>query len=218
MKVAVGGIFLLALSSLRSALPISAGSTTTSHQSEDALVYAPAPEYPLRARIDYVEGTVTLKVVVDWETGAVRNVSIVQSSGHEVLDKAGMESLRQWRFKPHTIETLNIPLVFELKGGFNGQLKTARAHAVFSPSPVYSFRARHDLLQGEGTYLLTIDYDSGRVMNVNVLRSTNSGVLDEAALKAFRQWRFGPRTLRKLTIPLRFSFFDEKRTRNNAGY
>ena len=63
-----------------------------------------------------------------------------------------------------------------------------------------------------------IDYDSGAVTEVNVLRSTDSVLLDEAAVGAFRQWRFTPRTLRTLRVPLRFSFHDEAHTHNNAGH
>ncbi|MBA3544541.1 MAG: TonB family protein [Chthoniobacterales bacterium] len=159
-----------------------------------------------------------LRAGVDAATGSVVRVSVVQSSGYKNLDGAAVRALRQWRFKPHTVEWFVVPFTFALKGGFNQQLEAARAHALASPSPRYPLRARYDLLQGEGVYEFMIDYDSGEVTKVNVLRSTDSVLLDEAAVSAFRQWRFTPRTLRTLRVPLRFSFYDEAHTHNNAGH
>ncbi len=182
-----------------------------------ALLYAPAPEFPRQPRFDHVEGTVRLHATVDRQTGTVSTVSIEQSSGHQSLDNVAVRTLRQWRLKPQTLASFSIPFTFILKGGFNQQLESARTHALFSPSPKYPLRARCDLLQGEGIYRFEIDYDSGLVRRVETQKTTGSGLLDQAAVKAFRQWRFVPRSIATLTVPLRFSFYDEEHTRSNSG-
>lgn len=59
----------------------------------------PGIPYPRRARRRGLEGTVELKFLVTRE-GSVERVSIVRSSGHEVLDKAAKAAIARWRFSP----------------------------------------------------------------------------------------------------------------------
>jgi len=55
------------------------------------------PTYPTIARRRSWEGTVLLGIDCDAE-GVVQFVSVVRSSGHEVLDDAAVAAVRQWRF------------------------------------------------------------------------------------------------------------------------
>lgn len=55
------------------------------------------PTYPTIARRRRWEGTVVLGIDCD-ATGVVRRVTVVRSSGHEVLDDAAVAAVRQWRF------------------------------------------------------------------------------------------------------------------------
>lgn len=65
-----------------------------------AYVSAPAPAYPRVAVSGRMQGTVTLRVLVD-ETGKPVDVVIESSSGHAVLDKAARDQvLAKWRFQP----------------------------------------------------------------------------------------------------------------------
>ena len=60
----------------------------------------PAPRYPRQAVRAGLEGTVTLRVLVD-EQGWPRSVEIEQSSGHRELDRSAREHvLAKWRFHP----------------------------------------------------------------------------------------------------------------------
>lgn len=55
------------------------------------------PTYPTIARRRGWQGTVLLGIDCD-ATGIVQDVTVVRSSGHEVLDAAATAAVRQWRF------------------------------------------------------------------------------------------------------------------------
>lgn len=60
----------------------------------------PAPRYPRQAIRAGLQGTVTLRVLVD-EQGWPRSVEIERSSGHRELDRSAREHvLAKWRFHP----------------------------------------------------------------------------------------------------------------------
>lgn len=86
-----------------------------------AYVAAPAPAYPRIAKASRMQGTVTLRVLVD-ETGKPLDVLIETSSGHAVLDKAARDQvLAAWRFRPATANGqavkawARIPVSFDLR-------------------------------------------------------------------------------------------------------
>jgi len=80
----------------------------------------PPPEYPPVARRRGYEGTVVLDVLVDRE-GRVRDLSVSQSSGHGVLDRAATKAVKDWLFEPGrrgdvTVDMwVEVPLTFRLK-------------------------------------------------------------------------------------------------------
>ena len=59
----------------------------------------PPPAYPRVARRRGCEGTVLLEVLVT-EKGRVGERRVVESSGHEPLDKAALQAVKDWRFSP----------------------------------------------------------------------------------------------------------------------
>ena len=80
----------------------------------------PKPAYPALAKRMGLEGTVRLKVLISREGSALK-IEIAQSSGHEILDKAATEAVRNWRFTPAhqgdspVDEWVQVPVVFRLK-------------------------------------------------------------------------------------------------------
>jgi protein TonB len=60
------------------------------------------PKYPRLARKKGYEGTVVLDVLVD-ENGKVEDLSLFKSSGHAILDKTAISSVKKWLFEPGTI-------------------------------------------------------------------------------------------------------------------
>jgi len=59
----------------------------------------PPPRYPRSARRRGYEGSVLLEVKV-LKDGSVGDLRVLTSSGHSVLDKAAVKSVRKWVFEP----------------------------------------------------------------------------------------------------------------------
>lgn len=57
------------------------------------------PRYPAEARARRLEGTVLLLVSID-VAGQVTGIGLLQSCGHQVLDRAALAAVRAWRFNP----------------------------------------------------------------------------------------------------------------------
>jgi protein TonB len=72
----------------------------------------PAPEYPQEAREKGLEGTVVISIVTD-ESGAVKEATLVTSSGHTVLDVAALSAVKQWKLSPS--QTVEAPIVFRFQ-------------------------------------------------------------------------------------------------------
>lgn len=59
----------------------------------------PPPEYPGIARKRGYQGTVVLEVLVD-QNGRVGDLRLFASSGHSILDRSAMASVKGWLFEP----------------------------------------------------------------------------------------------------------------------
>jgi len=80
----------------------------------------PSPEYPGLARKRGYQGTVFLEALVGAD-GNVKDLRLLVSSGHPMLDKSALESVKKWVFKPgmrggQRVEMwVRIPIRFQLK-------------------------------------------------------------------------------------------------------
>ena len=80
----------------------------------------PPPEYPRLARKRGYQGTVVLEVLVD-QNGRVGDLRLFTSSGHSILDKKAMASVKEWLFEPGMKGDkkldmwVRVPVRFELK-------------------------------------------------------------------------------------------------------
>lgn len=80
----------------------------------------PAPAYPMAARRAGEQGTVMLRVLVTTE-GLPARVDLQKSSGSAHLDRAAIETVKGWRFKParrgnEAVEGwVDVPVVFNLR-------------------------------------------------------------------------------------------------------
>src|SRR5947199_8536034 len=79
--------------------------------------------------------------------------------------------------------------------------------AIYTPKPVYRPEWTKQGLTGKGVVLVTIDKQTGMVTGARMLNSTGNQQLDGAALQAYSQWRFDPRTVAvsQLKIPIEFA-------------
>src|SRR5207247_5307313 len=79
--------------------------------------------------------------------------------------------------------------------------------AIYTPKPVYRPEWTKQGLTGKGVVLVMIDKQTGMVTDARMLTSTGNQQLDGAALQAYSQWRFDPRTVAvsQLKIPIEFA-------------
>lgn len=70
--------------------------------------------------------------------------------------------------------------------------------------PEYPFEALRSHITGHGILFGLVDYKAGIVISVRMEKSTGSKILDQAALSAFRQWRFKSRTTRQFRVPINY--------------
>jgi TonB family protein len=80
----------------------------------------------------------------------------------------------------------------------------AKQMTLSAPQPNYPLAARQNRIQGSGIFKLVLVKD-GRVDSIQVIKSTKSKLLDDAAEKALRQWRFEPGLLKEISVPVRFT-------------
>ena len=95
-------------------------------------------------------------------------------------------------------------------GGASGGGSFVPARYARCPAPIFPDEARKAKIGG--TVLLLVEVDgNGRPVNVALRRSSGHEVLDAAALRAVRNWRFEPARLdgkpvdAKLEVPVRFA-------------
>jgi len=82
---------------------------------------------------------------------------------------------------------------------------SAKVLATHAPRPEYPYEARRQRITGSGTVAMMIDPGSGNVRTASILQSTGSPFLDNAALTAFRRWRFKPGTVSSVSCPVTFT-------------
>jgi len=76
------------------------------------------PNYPREARDTGLTGKGVAVIKIDPQTGYVTSAWMQKSTGHKSLDSTAVFAFRQWRFKPRTATTLEIPIQFTPKGVF----------------------------------------------------------------------------------------------------
>jgi len=81
----------------------------------------------------------------------------------------------------------------------------AKALAVYAPPPEYPYEARSRHITGSGVVVMNVDTSSGLVTAASMAQNIGSPILDNAAMSAFRQWRFKLGTVAKVRMPITFT-------------
>jgi periplasmic protein TonB len=71
------------------------------------LISSTPPMYPMLAKSQHVEGNVRIDALVD-ESGKVSSMKVV--SGPTLLQQAAMDSIRQWKYQPATLDGKAVPM------------------------------------------------------------------------------------------------------------
>ena len=84
-------------------------------------------------------------------------------------------------------------------------LGAVRALVMYAPRPVYPYEARRQRITGSGIALLTVDSVDGNVVDVRMVQSCGSSILDNATLDAFQRWRFKPGSVERVQVPITYT-------------
>jgi TonB family protein len=77
------------------------------------LVFTPAPRYPLEARFhDSFARSGRYRLNFD-ANGTVKSIQVLRSTGSEILDRAAVNGLQQWRAEPGREGFVIVPLTFQ---------------------------------------------------------------------------------------------------------
>src|SRR5947209_5533091 len=75
--------------------------------------------YPMEARGRHQTGNGVFIRHVSPQTGEVTSIDVQKSTGYQLLDDSVLRACKHWRFKPHTIATVRLPVTFSMShGGF----------------------------------------------------------------------------------------------------
>ncbi|HYJ05150.1 MAG TPA: energy transducer TonB [Chthoniobacterales bacterium] len=80
----------------------------------------------------------------------------------------------------------------------------SRRDVVHMVSPRYPHKLQASRIGGTGVFRMAIDFKTGKVTKVAVVKSTGSDPLDREAVFALRQWRFKPGRLSQADMPITF--------------
>jgi periplasmic protein TonB len=83
-------------------------------------------------------------------------------------------------------------------------MSSAKALATYAPRPQYPYEARSRHVTGSGVCVVEVA-PSGSVSSASMSQSIGNSILDNAAVSAFRQWRFKPGSVSKVKIPITFT-------------
>jgi TonB family protein len=89
--------------------------------------------------------------------------------------------------------------------GQTGITPNPRAYALSAPRPEYPYEARSRHITGSGVVVMAVDPATGFVDDVFMEQSIGNSILDNAAISAFRRWRFKSGTPRKIRVPITFN-------------
>ena len=75
---------------------------------------------------------------------------------------------------------------------------------LYKVGPRYPAKYQRARIGGTGRFRMNIDFNTGKVTSVTVVKSTGSDGLDREAIFALRQWRFKPGKARQVELPITF--------------
>jgi TonB family protein len=143
-----------------------------------------------------LQGEGVVRLDVERKTGYVTSARMLQSTGHQILDDEAVKTFRAWRFKPGSVSGVRIPVRF---------MGVGSPRWPQTVDPKYPREAREKGLTGRGVAEVKVDPRTGYVTSAWMRKSSGHQTLDNAAMEAFRQWRFRPKTVTSVEITVQFT-------------
>jgi len=88
--------------------------TVDSEEFREIALSHPTPQYPIEARRRHITGKGLYHLHVSLDTGEVTSVDVLTTTGHRILDRAAVAALKQWKFRPHALIGLKVPITFSM--------------------------------------------------------------------------------------------------------
>jgi TonB family protein len=79
----------------------------------EPVYYAPRPEYPQLAREQHLEGAGVAEIHINPD-GSVGSVNMLRSTRHRILDEAVIRTFLGWRFRPHSLKVVRVPVQYRM--------------------------------------------------------------------------------------------------------
>jgi TonB family protein len=89
--------------------------------------------------------------------------------------------------------------------GTAAPLRAVRAFVTYAPRPIYPYDARLQRITASGIALLAVDSVDGNVVDVRMVQSCGSVILDNATLDALRRWHFKPGSVERVQVPITYT-------------
>jgi TonB family protein len=175
------------------------------------------PNYTVDAMRARVQGAIKLECVVTAD-GTVRDIKVLESLPHG-LDDSAIAALKQWRFKPGTLNGEAVPVIVDVEMTFalgrrgpaldSPEVYSIGVEGVTAPvvlketKPQYPEAIRAQGITGS-IILQTVVLADGTVGDTRVTRSLDSR-LDAEAIRALNEWRFSPAMKDGRAVPARVS-------------
>lgn len=187
-------LFCLAIGLLEPAAAVAESGQDTSSSAEAAAsasttAYMCPPNNwypPIAVRLNE-EGTTVLGFTITAD-GTVEDISIITSSGYNVLDQAAILCAQHWHYKPATRN--GVPIQVSSRASVVWKLEDANLPVLtylssawlcaLVPSPNAT-----DLANVTGITLLHLDIENGAIAKLSIVQSSGSTVLDQRALGCF---------------------------------
>jgi TonB family protein len=197
-----------------------------SAQQSPKLIKRVNPKYPPQALKAGVSG----KVVIEATTGKEGDVTdAVVIDGHQLLNPAALDAVRQWKYEPYLIKGMKKPVKFTVVMNFKlcKKEKTVsdegdplvvssdqRPKLIKKVNPEYPEDALKARIQGKVVIEATTDKE-GKVVDAKVI--DGHPLLNKAALKALSQWEYEPFIIEgqkqavKFTVVMDFHLKDKEK-------
>jgi len=186
-------------------------------QASRLLLSQAVPDYPVLAKVNYIQGRVRVQLVVDTE-GKIASAHVL--SGNPLLAAAVLYSVPGWRYQPYVAQ--GRPTAFETMVEVTFALRANRQDLM--PAQAESDFRRQvkppELLTGPGATsasnpsvrMRLLVSAEGKVLDLQILKGIPS--MFEKATKVIRRWSFQPARWGTLAVPW---YLDVDVPLDNAG-
>ena len=83
-------------------------------------VFAPDPEYPIKAQHLQQDGQGIYRLMINDKTGTVDEVKVLRTTGYRELDASAVMTFFKWKFRPGAVKQRDVLVKFNLTGWARG--------------------------------------------------------------------------------------------------